>query len=79
MTRVESTSGSSLYAHLYTSMFACRHAGCSNTRCVSRVGCSSFIGAACGMKKRNASKCEQRMRWLSTTRSVPSAPRRNSK
>ena len=75
----ESTRGSSLYAHLYTSMFACRHPGCSISRCVRRVGRIVFIGTACGWKKRKASKCVHVIRWDSTTSSVPAAPSRRSR
>ena len=75
--RSELTAGTSLYAHLYRSMFPCRQPGCSISRMDSRVGRSSLSPRASGAKNRNASKCVHRIRAPSTTAFVPSAPRRS--
>jgi hypothetical protein len=58
-------------------MPACRQAGCSNSVRSSRPGRSVFRDRAASVKNRNASKCEQAMRWLSTTSSVAALPSRS--
>ena len=79
--RSESTTGTSLYAHLYRSIPACRQPGCSISRIPARVGRTpsspSLRSRASGAKNRNASKCVHRIREPSTTASVPSAPSRS--
>ena len=71
------TSGASRKACLYRSMLPCRHPGCSKATRSSRPGWSVLSRRAVGVKKRNASKCEQAIRCDSTTLSVPSRPRRS--